>query len=209
MEIYLQGKKISLKPRQAIGKGGEADVFKLNKTTAVKVFKQPNHPDYQGQPSEQQAARDRLTLHQQKLPHFPQGLPAEVITPQELVRDGGGQIVGYTMRLIGQSEPLLRFSNRRFRHQHQINNQGITEIFIQLHHLISQLHRQGVIIGDFNDLNVLIHQLQPYLIDADSCQFGQFLTPVFTARFIDSPAMRSRRIGTHTRSTLHHRCRLV
>jgi hypothetical protein len=42
-----------------------------------------------------------------------------------------------------------------------------------------------VVIGDFNDRNVLVKGADGYLIDADSFQFERFLCGVFTDRFVD------------------------
>ncbi len=56
MDVYINGKKINLSPQKTIGKGGEADIFDIGNGQAAKIFKQPNHPDYQGQPFAQQAA---------------------------------------------------------------------------------------------------------------------------------------------------------
>jgi len=42
------------------------------------------------------------------------------------------------------------------------------------------------VVGDFNDLNVLVQdEKTAWLIDADSMQFGQFLCRVFTEKFVD------------------------
>ncbi|BDM80021.1 hypothetical protein [Acaryochloris marina] len=46
MDVYINQKRVRLRPQQAIGKGGEADVYRLNRTTAVKLFKPPSHPDF-------------------------------------------------------------------------------------------------------------------------------------------------------------------
>ena len=75
MEIYLRGKPITLTPKKAIGKGGEADIYNIGKGKAIKIFKPPDHPDYYGQPNEQKGARIRIKEHQQKLPAFPKNLP--------------------------------------------------------------------------------------------------------------------------------------
>ena len=116
MEVYINGRKIRLSPKKAIGKGGEADVYDIGKGKAVKVFKQPSHPDYSGLPFEQQAASDRLKEHQIKLKHFPANLPAQVVAPQELATDkSGSQIVGYTMSLLKGTTPLLKYGDRNFR----------------------------------------------------------------------------------------------
>ncbi len=53
MIVYLNGKQHRLNPSDSIGKGGEADIFALG-NMAFKVFKQPNHIDFQGFPHEQQ-----------------------------------------------------------------------------------------------------------------------------------------------------------
>lgn len=185
MDVYINGKKVRADPKQAIGKGGEADVFQLDPTTALKLFKPPNHPDYQGLPHEQQAASDRIQLHQQKLTHFPKNLPPRVIAPTALATDKSGKtILGYTMPLLQNMDALLRYSERSFR-QRGISAQTVVQVFQNLHDTVSKLHVHGVVIGDFNDLNVLVQDTAAYLIDADSFQFGSFPCQVFTARFVD------------------------
>jgi len=185
MDVYINGKKVRADPKRAIGKGGEADVFNIGQGIALKLFKQPDHPDFQGVSQEQQAARNRLQIHQQKLPQFPKALPQRVIAPDQLATDKTGQrILGYTMPLLQNATVLLKYSDRGFR-QSGISHQTIVQIFQDLHDTVSKLHFAGVVIGDFNDLNVLIQGKNAYLVDADSFQFDNFLCSVFTARFVD------------------------
>lgn len=185
MNVYLNGKGIRLDPCRAIGKGGEADVFDIGQGKVLKLFKSPSHPDYQGLPHEQQSAKERLQLHQQKLPAFPTHLPQRVIAPEKLVTDKGGKmILGYTMPFLQGAEVLLKYGERSFR-QAGVSNQTVVQIFQDLHHSVAKLHFGGVVIGDFNDLNVLVRETDAYLIDADSFQFGSFQCQVFTARFVD------------------------
>ncbi|WP_239651337.1 hypothetical protein [Neosynechococcus sphagnicola] len=173
-----------MKPQKAIGKGGEADVYDIGGGKALKVFKSPSHPDYQGSPLEQQAACDRLREHQQKLRQFPAQLPDRVVRPEALATDQQGQILGYTMPFLRGTEVLLRYGDRGFR-QTGIPQQTVVQIFQDLYQTVAQLHQAQVVIGDFNDLNVLVLGHQAHLIDADSFQFGKFLARVFTARFVD------------------------
>jgi serine/threonine protein kinase len=185
MDVYVNGKKIRIDPKRAIGKGGEADVFDIGQGKVLKLFKQPHHPDYQGLPQEQQAARDRLQIQQQKLPRFPRNLPNRVIAPEELAKDKASQIIyGYTMPFLNGTEILLRYGERSFR-QAGISQQQVVQIFQDLHNTVSKLHFAGVVIGDFNDLNVLVKDTEAYLIDTDSFQFGAFPCTMFTARFVD------------------------
>lgn len=185
MDVYVSGKKIRLNPSQSIGKGGEADVFDIGNGKALKVFKQPTHPDYQGLPQAQQAACDRIAEHQQKLRDFPNNLPDRVIKPESLATDKSGKkILGYTMPLIKDAEVLLRYGDRAFR-QSGISSQIVVQLFQDLHATVAAIHKTNVVIGDFNDLNVLVIDKKAYLIDADSFQYGRFLSKVFTARFVD------------------------
>lgn len=181
--VYIEGKPLRLNAVQAIGKGGEADIFELDATTALKIFKQPDHPDLDGDWQAQQAAKERLLLHQQKLPRFPTGLPARVITPLKLAYDRSKGIVGYSMRYLRGAEVLMRYTERSFRQA--IPSSHITPIFLDLYPTVTALHQAQIVIGDFNDLNVLILNNEAYLIDADSFQYGPYPCTVYTARFVD------------------------
>ncbi|MGB0561928.1 MAG: hypothetical protein ACPGVO_09000 [Spirulinaceae cyanobacterium] len=185
MDVYINNKRIALKPKNAIGKGGEADVFRWGQQQVIKCFKPPSHPDYAHSPAEQQGARERLAEHQQKLRQFPANLPTRAIAPQTLAHDQRGQqVLGYAMPLVTGAEPLLRYSQPNFR-RGRIGNGMVVGIFQDLHQTILQLHRAGIVVGDFNDLNVLVKDTAAYFIDTDSWQFGGFLCRVFTAQTVD------------------------
>lgn len=186
MDVYLRGKRAKLDPTQSIGKGGEADVFRLGKDRALKVFKSPDHPDYQGLPAEQRAAEERIRQHQRKLTEFPGGLPQQIVVPEELATDRSGRlIVGYTMKLISPAEPLLRYADPGFR-RGGVSNDAVATLFRDMHRAVAGLHAAGVVIGDFNDLNVLVAASgTARFIDADSYQYGAYHCTVFTERFVD------------------------
>jgi hypothetical protein len=184
-EVQIGGMRVRLDPRRAIGKGGEADVYDIGMGRALKIFKEPGHPDYQGLPLDQQAAEERLLVHQTKLPSFPSKLPDTVVKPLELAHNSlTGAIAGYSMTLLRNAEAMRRFSSKGTR-PHGIDGNDIIEILRDLHGTVKGIHTEGVIIGDFNDLNVLAVEKHPHIIDADSFQFGQFFCTVFTTRFLD------------------------
>jgi hypothetical protein len=184
MNVYVAGKKMRIDPARSIGTGGEADVYDIGGGRALKIFKPPDHPDLAGDAGAQQAARDRLDEHQRKLLAFPPSLPDRVVVPLELATEGAhGRIVGYTMRRLENAEVLLRYGDRAYRQA--IGNADVFAIFRSLHRTVEALHLDGVVIGDFNDLNVLVHGTEAHLIDADSMQFGAFVCRVFTERFVD------------------------
>jgi hypothetical protein len=185
VDVYLQRKRVAVDPSASIGKGGEADVFDLHDGHALKVWKAPDHPDYAGLAAEQDAARERLEVHQHKLRAFPRGLPESVVAPVDLATDRSGKrLVGYTMDLVAGAEVLLRYGDPSFRRSGLQGGAAVAAL-ADLHATVERLHAQGVTIGDFNDLNVLVKDRRAFVIDADSFQFGPYLASVFTERFVD------------------------
>lgn len=184
--VTIGGRSRQLSPAKLIGKGGEADVYDLGNGQVVKLFKRAGDPDYVGNVTAQRGAELRIAEHQKKLPAFPKGLPQQVIAPVELALDKGGAVAGYTMRFLSGMEVLLRYGDRRYREQGGIDSDRTITTFCNLHAIVNAVHDQGIVIGDFNDLNVLVdgHD-QVYLVDADSMQFGGFPCRTFTARFVD------------------------
>ncbi|MDO8599747.1 MAG: hypothetical protein Q7S02_06605 [bacterium] len=186
MDAYVNGKKVHLDPKKSIGKGGEADVYDIGGGMALKAFKPPDHPDYDSLPIEQEGARRRLAEHQRKLRQFPGNLPPRVVTPSALATDKTGKaIVGYTMPLLTNVVPLRRYAERNFRSAGGVGNDVVLATFRDLHATVEGVHHGGIVIGDFNDLNILVRGTDAHLIDADSFQFGSFRTAMVTARFVD------------------------
>ncbi len=182
-DYFVGQKKITLRPSDARGKGGEADIY-LSGGRGYKIFKTRAHPDLAGFPDLQDEAERRIDTHQQKLPLFPSGLPARVNGPQALVRDKSGRIVGYEMNFVDKAEVLYRYGERPFREQ-VISDEVVVAVLADLHRTVEAIHKAKVVIGDFNDLNVLVRDRDAVIIDADSMQFGSFLAQMFTTKFVD------------------------
>jgi H/ACA ribonucleoprotein complex subunit 3 len=192
MEFEIGGKRVRPDPSRILGEGGEAVVYNISHLipgTALKVLRLPTDSFYQGDDEQAKRNRDgatkRIALYQTKLPAFPQNLPAAVIAPRELARRRGGQILGYTMPLIGRVNALRELGQVAFRRQSGFTNSVVTELFMNLRSAVDGTHQAGVVIGDFNSMNVLVDGPTPYLIDADSMQFGGFPALTFTSRYVD------------------------
>ena len=182
-DVLIDGKRVRLDPTRAIGKGGEADVYDIGNATVLKIFKVPTHADFDGQPDAQRGAQLRIAEHQRKLPAFPAGLPPRVVAPRSLAKDTKGAIVGYTMPFLQNGEVLLRYAQKSFRQA--IPNDDVRDLFRDLRTTVSGVHAAKVVIGDFNDLNVMVIGKEAHIIDADSMQFGSFRCGVYTTRFVD------------------------
>ena len=195
MKAYVQGRRVTLHAKNAIGKGGEADVYRLGSKLALKLFKTPDHPDFRPFPEQAQAAEARLDELQTKLRQFPALGRQEIVGPVDLVTDRSGQrILGYTMPLVAGAVPISRFGDPRHR-RHDIDSATVTMAFRNLHALVESLHRRDIVIGDFNDLDVLVTDgTRVWLIDVDSYQLPKFACRVFSERFLD-PVLCNPRTG--------------
>lgn len=181
MKINIGSRVVTIDPATAIGKGGEADIYQVGPDEVLKLFKPPDHPDLVGQKAAQEAASFRLEEHQLKLPAFPKGLPQEAVSPIELAYVGR-KIGGYTMRFIEGANTLMAYTDMNFKRA--VSFADLMEIIHNLHKTVQALHPK-VILGDFNDLNVLVKGTEVCIVDMDATQFGGFLCHVFTHRFLD------------------------
>lgn len=172
MDLFLSGQRVKVTDADLLGEGGEAGVFR-HAGTALKIFHPANDP----------LAKRLLAQKLEKLTRFPAALPAGVMKPSALVMDRGGRVIGYQMPLVQGAEDFGRLANRKWR-LGVLSNAALTGLFQSLHELVRGVHAAQVVIGDFNDGNVLFSQ-GPFLIDADSMQFAGFPCAVGHERFLD------------------------
>jgi len=186
MPVFINGKEFNPTPKRLRGSGGEADIYEVNPHTALKLFKGPKHPDYAGNPARQAAAEQKLNLYEKKLANFPKISTNKVVVPQSLAVDGKGKMVGYTMDFLQDTFLLGQLNQRSFRDA-GVPNERVIRIFQDVHGTVRAIHGASIVIGDFNDLNVLVGNKNDsaYFIDADSWQFHPYLCVVFNENFVD------------------------
>lgn len=182
--VMVGSKRVRLEPRRALGKGGEADVYRLGRDRAVKVYKGPDHPDLAGAPHEQDAARRRLKVAGEKLRAFPASMPSGVVGPDELALDPDtGAVVGFAMSRVRDPRPLATLAGVAAAPEGSML--ASRDALLGLAQILTGVHRAGAVVGDLNDQNVLVSEGRPWLIDADSFAYGPYPCPVFTDRFTD------------------------
>jgi hypothetical protein len=182
--VSIDGRRVQLAPGMLVGQGGEAEVYDLGDGRVLKWWKPADHPDYDGLPDEQAAAAHRLVERPGKLRALPVNLPAAVVAPCGLAVDNRGGIVGYLMPKV-EGVSLHALGEPRWRREHPTPGDDVVAALLALHDAIAGVHRAGVVIGDCNDLNVLVEHRRVHLIDVDSYQFGGFACPMFSERFVD------------------------
>jgi len=185
-KAWIDGTLHTLTPAGLIGQGGEAEVYDLGDGRVLKWWKPADHPDYDGLPEAQAAARRRLDENPAKLRALPGRLPAAVVAPCGFALAGkrSTQVVGYLMPKVA-GVPLHSFGEPKWRREHPVDGDTVVAALLSLHDAITALHATGIVIGDCNDLNVLVDGRRVHLIDVDSYQFGGFTCPMFSERFVD------------------------
>ncbi|HTR49549.1 MAG TPA: hypothetical protein VMJ10_02515 [Kofleriaceae bacterium] len=183
---WIDGARVALDPGALLGQGGEAEVYDLRDGRVVKWWKPPEHPDFDGLPAAQAAAARRIAAAPARLRTLPGKLPAAVVVPSglALADKRGTRVVGYVMAKVA-GEPLHAFGEPRWRRDHAPAGDDVVAALLALHDAIAALHRAGVVIGDCNDLNVLVDARRVWLIDVDSYQLPGFPCEMFSERFVD------------------------
>ncbi len=179
--VWIDGARIEL--RQLLAQGGEAEVYDLGDGRVVKWWKPADHPDFAGNAVAQAAAAKRIAEGGARLAALPGRLPACVVAPIGLARSRTKQVVGYVMPKVA-GEPLFSLGESRWRRAHAVDIQAV---LLALHGALAALHRAGVVVGDCNDLNVLVDhpRTRVHLIDVDSYQLPGFPCSMFSERFVD------------------------
>ncbi|HEX4420307.1 MAG TPA: hypothetical protein VH165_20465 [Kofleriaceae bacterium] len=184
--VWIDGTRVALAPAALIGEGGEAEIYDLGDGRVLKWWKPPGHPDFAGAPEAQAAAAHRIAERPARLRALPGSLPPEVIAPCGFATAGrrAAEIVGYVMPRVA-GEPLHSYGEPRWRRDHPVDGNDVVAALLALHAAIDRLHRLGVVIGDCNDLNVLVDGRRVALIDVDSYQLAGYPCPMFSERFVD------------------------
>lgn len=184
--VWIDGAKVALVPAMLLAQGGEAEVYDLGDGRVVKWWKPADHPDFEGLPDAQDVARKRLAEAAAKLRALPGRLPAAVVAPCgfALAAKKSSQVVGYLMPKVS-GVPLHAYGEPKWRRDHPVAGSEVVAALLALHEAIAALHAAGIVIGDCNDLNVLVDGPRVHLIDLDSYQFGGFACPMFSERFVD------------------------
>jgi hypothetical protein len=184
--IYIDGARVQLAPAALLGQGGEAEVYDLGDGRVLKWWKPADHPDFDGLPDQQAAAAQRIAERPAKLRALPGNLPAAVVAPCGFALGGkrSKDVVGYLMPKIA-GEPLHSYGEPRWRREHPVDGAELVRALLSLHDAIAALHRAQIVVGDCNDLNVLVDGSRVHLIDVDSYQFGGFPCAMYSERFVD------------------------
>lgn len=195
-EIVIGKERLAV--AELIGKGGEGEVYAIKGRAgqAVKIYSDGLRA--------KRESKVRAMVRE--------GLAVQtdlVAYPGEIVTDGGGNFLGFVMRLVKGYRPLheLYSPKDRLRHFAQSDFRFLIHAATNVARAVGKVHQTGCVIGDLNHSGILVAQDGTVaLIDADSFQFSLNGTsypcvvgvPEFTA-----PELQGKNLSTVDRTVQH------
>lgn len=178
-----------------IGKGGEGEVYVIagRSGQAVKIY----NADLRTKREEKVRAMvgERLAIKSDL-----------VAFPSEVVTDGRGSFLGFTMRLVVGYRPLHELYSPKSRQRHfpKADYRFLLSAALNVARAVGNVHQTGCIIGDLNHSGVLVAQdATVALIDADSFQFslnGKSYPCVVGVPDFTAPELHKRNLGSVQRT---------
>lgn len=159
-----------------LSEGGEADVYEY-KGNVLKIFK-----DKVDVASKEKKIDELMHLYKEGSCGY---LSTFSTFPTDKVLIDG-KFKGYEMKKITGGEALHSFSKARYIKQHRINNIVLLEIVKTIANRLTDIHSEGIIVGDISDNNILVDvgKNEVYFVDTDSWGIGNMDPDAFTETFI-------------------------
>lgn len=155
--IIGKGNPVTLK--KYIAQGGEGSVFE-HKGMACKIYHDKNS-----------------MIPDQKILELKDITLSNVLAPKDIIYDPKSKkAIGFSMPFIRNTEYLVRLFSRKFKKDHNITPEMIVELVKNMQETLSGLHKEKIVVGDYNEMNFLTDNkyTKTYNIDVDSYQ-----TPTF------------------------------
>jgi hypothetical protein len=169
-QIVYQGQTIDISAIKVLGSGGEANIIKHG-NIAFKIYHDP---------TPERATKLQDFLKKKFV------LPSNVLAPLDVVT-ARSKVVGFAMNLAEPGcKDFINLFDKDFRAKQQINSNNIATLFLDTLLTKEEIHRQNLVIGDFNDLNELFTRaFKSVFLDFDSIQFDNYPCIVGTDTYID------------------------
>lgn len=162
------GRRVTLNENTVLKSGGEAI-----------IHKDPDHPNSKAIKIYHEPDKDRGEKLNAFLQKFQFSSCSNVIAPLYPAKSLAGDCIGFQMRQLNARYRILNllFKSQSFREDYGFTTKVKADLFLQIGvELKDEIHNQGLIAGDLNSANIMIHDAQHTAawIDVDSMQFGNY-----------------------------------
>lgn len=156
--VYDDGQVVRLTDQELIGAGGEGAVYAVG-PVAYKVY--------------HEASR---ALPAAKIVELSRIAHTHVNKPERPITNSRGVVVGYRTTFAANCKTLCEVSTRAYRDRNGVTVDHMEDLVEDMEGILHKVHEAGVVVVDFNDLNVLVRSShrEVVLIDLDSAQTPSF-----------------------------------
>lgn len=151
--VVVNRKKIILTDKEYVASGGEAAVYKRGRT-AYKIYHDPLKMIATGKIEELSCLSS-----------------SNVLRPKSIIHRNN-KAIGYTMDFVDHTHPICKLFTKNFRNDHSIDPKRMIDIVKHIQETITQIHNDGCLVVDLNELNLLASNDfgMVHFIDVDSYQ---------------------------------------
>lgn len=185
--LLINNKKVKPGKLPLIGEGGQGKVYDLDKVIpgrVLKVLKQPRDYNGPGSKQEKELAKERLAILPKRLKLLPE-LPPRVIVPEGLVRGSEGEIAALVFPRIDGAFSLTSITELSWREDRMISQQRVVQIFSDIHHTLSEIHKKDVVVGDLKPDNILVCHNAAFFIDVEGYGVGKYQASGYSPDYVD------------------------
>ncbi len=158
--VVVGGNKVTLDDSHYIAQGGQGTIFKKN-GIIFKIYHDMSALIPEDKIQELHVMRD--------IPN--------VIIPSTSVYDYKTHArIGFVMKSLDNTESLCKLFVKSFKDKHNITPHNIVDIVRNMQETLIEIHKCGVVVGDYNEMNFLMGNnfTTPYYIDVDSYQTEKY-----------------------------------
>jgi hypothetical protein len=169
--ILDNGDRIKLSENDLANSGGEGKIYVKNNFAYKIYFEQ-----HKAMPKGKIAELNKLTRD-------------NIIKPLQVIYNTNQEIIGYQMIALNQNKcfPLTRFFTNDFRQKHNIDNNMVVNIIKELYYTFENIHENGCLIVDGNEMNFLVSEdfTTIYFIDVDSYGTENYKATAYNPNTLD------------------------
>lgn len=160
IKVIVNKTEVTLTDKNYIAQGGQGTVYVKN-NVVYKIYHDPSRLIPENKIEELQVLKD---LDNVIIPS------TSIIDPKTYKR------IGFIMKYVDDTEFLCKLFVGNFKKENNISNQMIVDLVEQMQKTLTEIHKRGIIVGDYNEMNFLSDKTFriPYHIDVDSYQTPSF-----------------------------------
>ncbi len=171
-DIVITQQGMNLRLKESIARGGEGIIYTVNETEVCKIYKKEKV--------------DELRIQKLKLMTANQISYPRICWPKSIVYNINKEPIGYLMnKAKGKELQITVFLPQLLKkHLPSWKKVDLVNVCIGILHKIIILHKNNIIMGDINPMNILLSQYsETFFVDTDSYQVEQFPCPVGQVNF--------------------------